>query len=285
VKDGQLSIINAERKDSGLYKCKASNQLGFDLAFTQLNVVELPQFTVRPPAQLQKEANQNITVRCQAIGDPQPKVTWMKENGELPVRRSKVNVDGSLKIWNPKVEDSGKYTCIASSNEFFKSVSTMKLTVKRACKPVGVADINTIPDARMTGSTFHGRGSSNPYYPYLGRLNGVRGRGGWCPTTQHDRKDYLQVDMRAVHSVCAVATQGTKDNVWTTSYKLHLSLDGVNWSTYNENNAEKVFSGNTDRNSIVQNSLNSDVRARFVRFYPLTYSGHPCLRVEIFVLK
>jgi len=131
VKDGQLSIINAERKDSGLYKCKASNQLGFDLAFTQVNVVELPQFTVRPPAQLQKEANQNITVRCQAIGDPQPKVTWMKENGELPVGRSKVNVDGSLKIWNPKVEDSGKYTCIASSNEFFKSVSTMKLTVKR----------------------------------------------------------------------------------------------------------------------------------------------------------
>jgi len=134
VKDGQLSIVNAQKKDSGLYKCEASNQLGHDLAFTQLNVVELPQFTVRPPAQLQKKVNQNITVRCQATGDPQRKVTWIKENGGLPSGRSKVSVDGTLKICNPRVEDSGKYTCIASSNEFFKSVSAMKLTVKRGKK-------------------------------------------------------------------------------------------------------------------------------------------------------
>jgi len=114
VKDGQLSIKKAQKEDSGLYECKATNNLGHDSAVTQVNVVELPQFTVRPPAQLQKKINQNVTVLCQATGDPQPKVTWMKENGELPVGRSKVNVDGTLKIWNPKVKDSGKYTCIAS---------------------------------------------------------------------------------------------------------------------------------------------------------------------------
>ena len=97
----------------------------------------------------------------------------------------------------------------------------------------------------MTASTYYNQGSpsSNPYYPYLGRLNGVRGRGGWCSKTTSDRTDYLQIDMGAVHSVCAVATQGPeKDNVWTRSYKLHLSLDGVNWNTYKENNAEKVMS-------------------------------------------
>ena len=132
AKDGQLSILNSQKKDSGSYKCEASNHLGQDSAFTQLNVVELPQFMTRPPSQLQVSTVQNITVRCQAIGDPQPRVIWMKENGELPIGRSKVSVDGTLNIWNPKVEDSGRYTCVASSNNIFaKAVSTMELTVKK----------------------------------------------------------------------------------------------------------------------------------------------------------
>ena len=46
--------------------------------------------------------------------------------------------------------------------------------------------------------------------------------------------------MGAVRSVCAVATQGLRINVWTTSYKLHLSTDGVTWNTYKETNIEKV---------------------------------------------
>ena len=130
-KDGQLSVINAQKKDSGLYKCKATNPFGEDSAITQLNVVEVPQFTVRPPSQLDVKTTQNVTVSCQATGDPQPKDTWTKESGELPVRRSEAGVDGTLKIWNPVGEDSGIYTCVASSKEFFKAFSVMKLTVTK----------------------------------------------------------------------------------------------------------------------------------------------------------
>ena len=81
------------------------------------------------------------------------------------------------------------------------------------------------------------------YLPYYGRLNGVRGVGGWCPSTRAaSGTEYLQIDMGALHSVCAVATQGAANNAneWTTSYKLHFSLDGVTWDTYKENNAGKV---------------------------------------------
>ena len=129
MKDGQLSITNAQKKDSGLYKCKASNILGQHFAVTHLSVVELPQFTVTPPAQLKEFTNHNVTVPCQATGDPKPTVTWMKENGELPFGRSKVSVDGTLEIWNTKEEDSGRYTCMASSAVIFKAFSLMKLTV------------------------------------------------------------------------------------------------------------------------------------------------------------
>ena len=101
-----------------------------------------------------------------------------------------------------------------------------------------MADRNTIPDARMTAST--NAGSS--YSPYHGRLNENRGQGGWCPKTQTDRTDYLQIDMGTVRFVCAVATQGYRGgNNWATSYKVHLSSDGITWNVYKENNVEKVM--------------------------------------------
>ena len=88
----------------------------------------------------------------------------------------------------------------------------------------------------MTAKTHH-----TSYYPYYGRLNESRGWLVWCAKTTSDRTDYLQVDMGTVRSVCAVATQGTRNqDVWTTCYKLHLSTDGVAWNIYKENNAEKV---------------------------------------------
>ena len=135
LKDGQLLIINAQKKDSGLYKCKASNNLGYDLAVSQLNVVELPRFTVSPPSQLELGKNRNITVPCQVTGDPNPTVAWMKENGELPAGRSKVSVDGTLQIWNLLEGDSGRYTCLASSAEVFKASSAMILAVKGKTLP------------------------------------------------------------------------------------------------------------------------------------------------------
>ena len=105
------------------------------------------------------------------------------------------------------------------------------------CGAVGVKDRDIIPDARMTASSYY----NSDFYPYYGRLSGNRGYGAWCPTTTSDRIDYLQVDMGAVHSVCAVATQGEIVlSEWSTSYKLHLSTDRVTWNSYKKNNVDKV---------------------------------------------
>ena len=135
-KDGRLSILGTQKSDSGLYKCEASNVLGHDSAVTQLNVVELPRFTVSPPSQLEVSTDHNITVRCQAAGDPQPTISWRKDGGKLPAGRSSVSADGTLKIWNLRErEDPGRYTCVASSDEIFKAAfSTMKVTVRKLGK-------------------------------------------------------------------------------------------------------------------------------------------------------
>lgn len=42
-------------------------------------------------------------------------------------------------------------------------------------------------------------------------------------------------------TVCAVATQGYRGGTWrTTSYKVHISTDGVTWNSYKENNVGNV---------------------------------------------
>lgn len=134
----------------------------------------------------------------------------------------------------------------------------------------------------MTASSY----AWGAFLPYYGRLNGVGNDRAWCPESETDRTAYLQVDMGALYSVCAVATQGDRDHdERTNSYKLQLSLDGKLWKSYKENNAVKVLSGNTDRNSIVRHSLTTEIKARFVRFYPVTYYSYPCMRVEIYVRK
>ena len=89
----------------------------------------------------------------------------------------------------------------------------------------------------MTASTLH----DSRYHPYYGRLNENRGNRAWCTKTTTDRTDYLQVDMGSVRFVCAVATQGSPyERVWTRSFKVHFSTDGVTWIAYKENDEEKV---------------------------------------------
>ena len=97
--------------------------------------------------------------------------------------------------------------------------------------------MSQIPDNRISASTYYG----SKYYPHYGRLHDTRER-GWCPETEHDRTDYLQVDLGRQFTLCALATQGSpgKYDEWTTRYKLSVSTDSVNWSFYQENNKDKV---------------------------------------------
>ena len=101
------------------------------------------------------------------------------------------------------------------------------------CTAIGVSDdIYAIPDDQMTATSYY-----LAYYLYNGRLNGTS---GWCAGSRYNYlDDYLQIDMGAEYSVCAVATQG-KPASYLTSYQLSFSTDGENWSTYQEDGVDKV---------------------------------------------
>lgn len=100
------------------------------------------------------------------------------------------------------------------------------------CTAIGISDdIYAIHDHQMTATSHY-----LLYYPYNGRLNGAS---GWCAGSRDDPDDYLQIDMGAEYSVCAVATQG-KPASYMKSYMLSFSTDGINWSTYQEDGVDKV---------------------------------------------
>ena len=95
---------------------------------------------------------------------------------------------------------------------------------------------------------------------------------------------FIQADLGTVRRVEKVATQGRQDyDMWVTSYKFAYSVDGVTYTFVVEcDGSERVFTGNTDRDTVVENELETAVAARFVRIHPQTFYQHPALRWEVY---
>ncbi|XP_078667426.1 zonadhesin-like [Branchiostoma floridae x Branchiostoma belcheri] len=149
-------------------------------------------------------------------------------------------------------------------------------------KPLGV-ESGAIPNARITAS------SNAIFRPsYYGRLRKlVVNWGGWSPTF-YNIGQWLQVDLGEIKRVTGTVTQGAQWSIapnsepWVTSHKLEYSGDGIFWTTYADSDgSDKVFTGNTDKNTIKKNLLDNPIDARYVRFYPQSWSTDIAMRVEI----
>ncbi|XP_078666819.1 lactadherin-like [Branchiostoma floridae x Branchiostoma belcheri] len=157
-------------------------------------------------------------------------------------------------------------------------VTTAQNSAPTVCRnPLGM-ESGAIPDASITASSFW----STAHEPYRGRLNGVAGVGAWAART-NTIGEWLQVDLGEMKTVTGTISQGrSSQDQWVTSYKLQYSVDGVSWTTYaSSDGSERVFPGNTDRNTPVTNLLDSPIDARFVRFLPQTRHHWFSMRVEV----
>lgn len=57
-----------------------------------------------------------LTLKCPAVGVPEPKITWIKDRKMLS-SNDRMNTDciGTLDIYNVELKDSGDYACSAQS--------------------------------------------------------------------------------------------------------------------------------------------------------------------------
>ena len=60
------------------------------------------------------ETEENVTIACNATGQPWPRITWSKAVGSLPKGRTKL-MKGNLTIHNATKEDRGTYICKAEN--------------------------------------------------------------------------------------------------------------------------------------------------------------------------
>ena len=152
--------------------------------------------------------------------------------------------------------------------------------------------IVNIPDSQLSGSGFAGdHVQSYLIYHYSrSRLHTQQnddGNGGRAAWTADERTvgEYIQADFGQLQRIQAIATQGMADaSHRVKSYKFAYSTDGVTYHyvTSDDDGSDRVFGGNSDRNTVIEHSFDESIVARFVRLYPQTYVAYMALRWEVY---
>ncbi|XP_029911416.1 basement membrane-specific heparan sulfate proteoglycan core protein isoform X2 [Myripristis murdjan] len=165
VRGGVLTFTAVDQADEGEYTCKALNTHGEHTARASLYVQRSnpsglgsqPQVQVSPPS-LEVHEGDTLRLYCRASGSPTPKLTWLKNGGQIPpqaipshgfhqfksnsldvlqrrieelqARMERTDI-GTLLIPNVKMSDSGTYMCVGS-NSIGSNSAPIKVTVLKA---------------------------------------------------------------------------------------------------------------------------------------------------------
>ncbi|KAL9952583.1 hypothetical protein ACROYT_G039854 [Oculina patagonica] len=145
---GGLMITDVTSQDEGKYTCVARNILGEMTSSASLSV-QVGAVITQKPSSVIVEEGQNVTLVCQATGQPTPTVTWRKAFSHLPKEKAAV-VDGTLTIRNIAKADGGAYACAAknlvgedSAAALVTVIDKLKFTLTPPVKVVAL-DLSTV---------------------------------------------------------------------------------------------------------------------------------------------
>uniref|UniRef100_A0A672KN83 receptor protein-tyrosine kinase n=1 Tax=Sinocyclocheilus grahami TaxID=75366 RepID=A0A672KN83_SINGR len=185
-----------------------------------------------------------------------------------------------------------RYSCAASTAATPEKLFIPRCPIKLLLDPLlfkcryalGMED-GTIPDSDITASSAWSDSTEAKH----GRLSTGEGDGAWCPAGPvfPSSSEYLQVDLRKLHFLSLVGTQGRHADglgrEFARSYRLRYSRDGRHWITWKDRWGQEVVSGNENTYDVVLKDLGPPIIARMVRFYPLADRVMSvCLRVELY---
>ncbi|XP_031696420.1 retinoschisin-like [Anarrhichthys ocellatus] len=121
------------------------------------------------------------------------------------------------------------------------------------------------------------------WIPSKARLNNQGFGCAWL-SKFNDLHQWIQIDLKEVSVVSGVLTQGRCDaDEWITKYSIqYRTVETLNWIYYKDQTGNnRVFYGNSDRSSTVQNLLRPPIVARFIRLLPLGWHTRIATRLEL----
>ncbi|XP_054706110.1 roundabout homolog 1-like [Uloborus diversus] len=152
---GTLIISGVKKEDDGYYICSVLSGLGSSMAKAYLEVTavgDLPAPIIKlGPANQTLPLNTVAMLPCESSGEPPPVIRWLVNSTPLNTRNPRFVVldSGTLQIDGLQPEDSGIYTCTASS-ESGETSWNAALTVESPRNPNVI--FHRMPDS----STFPG---------------------------------------------------------------------------------------------------------------------------------
>ncbi|XP_034438633.1 hemicentin-1 isoform X1 [Hippoglossus hippoglossus] len=111
--NGSLAIYGTVGEDAGNYMCVATNDAGVVERSVTLTLQSAPTIIVEP-VETVVDAGTTVLLKCQAEGEPQPKIEWSRQGRPLlAIDRFSTLSNGSLRISSAQKEDTSEYECVA----------------------------------------------------------------------------------------------------------------------------------------------------------------------------
>ncbi|XP_072566029.1 neuronal cell adhesion molecule-like isoform X12 [Paramormyrops kingsleyae] len=112
----RITFTDIQVGSSAVYQCNASNEYGYVLANSLVNVLAEPPRVLTPSNKVyQVIAGTRALLDCAVFGSPIPVITWFKD-GHVSVTagdQHSIYENGTLEIQEAHSSHSGRYTCIA----------------------------------------------------------------------------------------------------------------------------------------------------------------------------
>uniref|UniRef100_A0A4W6C2Z2 receptor protein-tyrosine kinase n=1 Tax=Lates calcarifer TaxID=8187 RepID=A0A4W6C2Z2_LATCA len=128
---GALKIHNIQKEDAGQYRCVARNSFG--LAFSKPVTIEVqaPARILRVPKEKRVVYGSQITLDCNATGNPIPTITWLENGNTISGASVEETLVGEviLSVLKVTVNKPALYTCLAS-NRHSAGANTVKATAR-----------------------------------------------------------------------------------------------------------------------------------------------------------
>ncbi|KAL9956984.1 hypothetical protein ACROYT_G038556 [Oculina patagonica] len=166
---------------------------------------------------------------------------------------------------------------------YFSSQSGLGSSYLNECnRPLGLQD-GRISNSQLLSPThfehfYIGHGKTVNLKPEFARLNNTL---AWCSpvSKKYSNSTYIEIDLKQRAEVSGIATQGFRgiNAYYVKQYKVSYSNDQVTWKPFKE-----LWTGNSDAQTVVKNTFNPAISARFVRIYPITYNFRVCMRIELY---